>query len=329
MKMIEFADVERAWDQIKGMIRKTPLIHSKVLSDHSGLNVYLKLDNFQVTGSFKVRGVLNRMLNMTESEKKRGVITASSGNHGKGLAFAAKIEGVPATVVVPDGTPPNKIAGIKHFDAEVILHGAVYDEAETKAKELAAQRGLAYVHSYLEPLAWAGYGSISFEVLEDLPDLDAMVVPIGGGGLITGVAFTLKTLRASAKVFGVGPAGAPAMSESLKAGKSIKLEKIDSSADGLISRQISEITVSTVREYVDAVVLVSDDEMIETVCLLLEHYKILVEMAGAASAAAILKRRINLPQNSKVVCLVSGGNLDLLRLTGFIQKKRSNSARTA
>jgi len=320
MKMIDFADVETAREKLKDLIKRTPLVYSKYLSEISGLAVYLKLDNFQVTGSFKARGVLNRMLHMNEAEKKKGVITASSGNHGKALAFAARRDRVPATIVVPETTPRNKIKAIQHLDAEVVLHGGVYDEAEQKAKELGEQRGMTYVHSYLEPLAWAGYGSIALEVLEDLPNLDAIVGPIGGGGLITGVAFTAKTLKPSVKVFGVEPAGAPAMSESLKAGKSVRLEKIESSADGLISQQISEITVATVREYVDEVVLVSDEEIAETICLLLDTEKILVELAGAASVAAIVKKRINIPQGSKVVCVISGGNLDLQRLAGFIKK---------
>ncbi|MFX0208689.1 MAG: threonine/serine dehydratase [Candidatus Hodarchaeota archaeon] len=323
MKMIEFADVETAREKLKDIIKRTPLVYSKYMSEISGLAVYLKLDNFQVTGSFKVRGVLNRMLYMSKVEKKKGVITASSGNHGKALAFAARRDGVPAIIVVPETTPRNKIEAIQHLDAEVILHGAIYDDAEQKAKELAEQRGMNYVHSYLEPLAWAGYGSIALEILEDLPNLDAIVAPIGGGGLITGVAFSAKSLRPSVKVFGVEPAGAPAMSESLKAGKSVRLEKVESSADGLISQQISDITVATVREYVDKVVLVSDEEIAETICLLLDYEKILVELAGAASVAAIVKKRIDLLQGSKVVCIISGGNLDLQRLAGFIKKSPS------
>ncbi len=318
--MIDFANVKRARDRLKGMIRETPLVPSTFLSERSGFEVYLKLENFQVTGSFKIRGVLNRMLKTPESEKQKGVITATSGNHGKALAYAAKLDNVPALIVVPETTPPNKIAGIKKYGAEIVLHGSIYDEAEQKAKELAKLRAMTYVHSYLEPSAWEGYGSISCEVIEVLPDLDAMVVPIGGGGLLTGVAFALKTLKPSAKVIGVEPAGAPVMSESLKAGKSIRLKKIESSVDGLISQQISEVTLSAAQQYADSVVLVSDEEIIETIQGLLDEDKILVELAGAASAAAILKQRIDLPPNSKVVCLVSGGNLDLHRLIGFLQK---------
>ena len=318
--MIDFTNVKRAQERLKGMIRETPLVPSTFLSERSGFEVYLKLENFQVTGSFKVRGVLNRMLKTPESDKKKGVITATSGNHGKALAYAAKLDNVPAIIVVPETTPPNKIAGIKKYDAEVVLHGAIYDEAEQKAKEIAKLRAMTYVHSYLEPLAWEGYGSISCEVLDILPDLDAMVVPIGGGGLLTGAAFALKTLKPTAKVIGVEPAGAPVMSESLKAGKSIRLNKIESSVDGLISQQISEVTISAAQQYADSVVLVSDEEIIETIHGLLDEDKILVELAGAASAAAILKQRVDLPPNSKVVCLVSGGNLDLHRLIGFLQK---------
>ena len=321
MKLIDLSDIEDARKRIRKWIHKTPIVHSRTLSELSGLNQYLKLENFQRTGSFKVRGALNKILSISDLEIPTGIITASAGNHGQAMAYAGKIRQIPATVVVPEGAVRSKIEAIKGLGATVIEYGKVWDDAYKKCLEIAEDKGLMIIHPFNDPKIIAGQGTISLEILEEHPDIDAIVAGIGGGGLLAGIAFTATAIRDEIKIFGVEAAGGPAMLKSLEKGFPIELECIDTQADGLASRTVGDNTFKLVKQYVERVVIVNDHEMINAIGLLLERCKILSELAGAASVAAVLSRKLSLKNNSKVVCIISGGNIDLTQLSKFIQAR--------
>jgi len=315
--MIELKDILEAREAIAGKLHRTPMLSSGALGKETGTELYFKAELFQKTGSFKPRGALNRLQRLTDREKERGVITASSGNHAQGLAYAASMFSVPVTVVMPAATPGNKVQAAQGYGAEVILHGTVKDLL-AKCLEVREARNLTIVHPFDDPFVVAGQGTLGLEVLEDLPEADFVFVPIGGGGLISGVATALKRQRPQVKVIGVEPVGAPTMHQSLRQGAPAHLEKIDTIAEGLAAPFVGQLNLEHVQKYVDDVVLVSDQELVEALRMILERCKVLAEPAGAAGFAALLFHKVSVPQGARVVCVLSGGNVDAEHLKQFL-----------
>ncbi len=301
---------------IAGRIHRTPLMSSASLGRLCGHRVWLKPENLQKTGCFKPRGALNRMRLMPPEQRARGVLTASAGNHAQGLAYAASSLGVPVTVVMPRTAPRAKREATAAMGASIVLHGEIFDDALAHALELRRATGMTFVHPCTDPEVVAGAGTIGLEILEDLPDVDAIVVPVGGGGLLSGIAVGVKALRPRTRLFGVQAAGAPSMKRSMEAGRTVVLESARSIADGMAGRAVFEETLAVFLRHVEDVALVTDASIVRAIGLLLTRCKLLAEGAGAAPVAALLDGALPLPPGSKVVAVVSGGNqdLDLLRL---------------
>ena len=301
------ADVERAARHLREHLQPTPLQHSQAFSDRAGCRVYLKLESFQPVRSFKLRGALNKLMRLTPERRAAGVITASAGNHGMGVAYAAGEFGVPATVYVPETANPYKVESVKRLGARVVAAGRSYSEAYADAVAEQQKTGATFVHAYDDPDVVAGQGTIGLELLEDLEELDTVVVPIGGGGLIGGIALYLKSRRPAIRVIGVEPTGADAMRRSLEAGRIVTLERVSTIADGLAASAPGQLTLDLAQRYVDEVMAVEDDEMVESIRLLFEWEHLLAEPAGAAALAALLKRPWE--RNERVVVIVSGANV--------------------
>ena len=317
--MIKLGDITNAQRIIAGRVHRTPLMSSMTLGGRTNAHLYFKAEVFQKTGSFKPRGAINKLHHLTEEERKRGVITISSGNHAQGVAYAASLFGISATVVMPHTTPANKVDATRGYGAEVVLtEGDIF----TTCLEIQKERNLTLVHPFDDPHVVAGQGTIGLEILDDLPEVDAVFVPVGGGGLISGIATAIKLSKPAVKIVGVEPVGASAMWQSLQRKAVVHLDKIDTIAEGLAAPFVGELNLALVQKYVDELVLVSDDEMIEALGLILEWCKILTEPAGAAGFAALLFKKANIPSGSEVVCLLSGGNIDPSRLGHFLFKKR-------
>jgi len=286
------------------------MISSKTLGQRVGVNLHFKAEVFQKTGSFKPRGALNKLHNLTVEEKERGIITISAGNHAQGLAYAASLLGIKTTVVMPQTAVKSKIQATKGYGAEVILHGTGKD-LMVKCRELMQERDLTLVHPFDDPFIIAGQGTLGLEILEDVSTPpDVVIVPVGGGGLISGVATALKSTDPTIKVVGVEPMVAAAMTQSLQQNSVVSLDKIDTIADGLAAPFAGEYTLAHVKKYVDELVLVSDEEIITALRLILERCKILTEPAGAAGFAALLFEKVTVPKGAQVVCVLSGGNID-------------------
>ena len=315
--MTSLADIEAARDAIAGRVHRTPLLSSRSLSERAGTRVSIKAECLQKTGSFKVRGVFNRLRRLSPEERARGLVTISAGNHAQALAYGASREGIPCTVVMPAHASRSKVEASRAYGADVVLHGSVF-EAFEKCEQLRHERGLTLVHPFDDPDIIAGQGTIGLEILEDAPDTHTVVVPIGGGGLISGIAAAIKALRPAARVIGVEPEGAAAMTLALRAGKPSRLEHIDTIADGLAAPTAGANTLEHVRALVDDVVLLTDAEIRDALAFLLERAKLLVEPAGAAAAAALLAGKVQAPADAHVVIVASGGNVDLPRLEEFI-----------
>jgi len=321
--MVNVNDIQTAQQKIAPYINSTPLIRSNFLSQKCSGNIFLKLENLQVTNSFKPRGVMNRLLNLTEQEKNQGVITASAGNHGQAVAYGAQKLGFKAKIIVPTTTPNVKINGIKQFGAELVLFGATYPEAEKKAKELAQIESLLYISPYNDPLIVAGHGTAGIEVLNELPNVDMIVVPVGGGGLISGISIACKSLKPNIQVFGVQSTAAPVMFESLKAGKIIKAHRHEPKtiAEGLSGGiEAGSITFEIVQKYVDEVFLVREEQIRHAVYLLCEKEKQRVEGSGATSVALLLNNK-ELFENKTVALVLTGGNIDDLVLENIIERE--------
>ena len=317
--MIELRDITNAQRIITGRVHRTPLMSSMTLGRRTNTHLYFKAEVFQKTGSFKPRGAINKLHHLTEEERKRGVITISSGNQAQGLAYAASLFGISATVVMPQTTPANKVSATRGYGAEVVFtEGALL----TTCLEIQKKRGLTMVHPFDDPHVVAGHGTIGLEILDDLPKVDAVFVPVGGGGLISGIATAIKLKKPAVKIIGVEPVGASAMWQSLQQKAAIHLSSMDTIAEALAAPFVGELNLALVQRYVDELVLVSDDEMIEALCLILEGGKILAEPGGVAGFAALLFKKVDIPSGSEVVCLLSGGNIDLSRLGHFLFKKR-------
>jgi threonine dehydratase len=307
------AEIRAAAAIIAGRVHRTPLLSSRSLSERFGSRVYLKAECFQKTGSFKVRGVFNRLHHLTPDERARGLIGISAGNHAQALAYAAAVEGVRCTVVMPAHASETKVQASRGYGADVVLHGNVF-EAFEKMEALRAERRLTLVHPYDDPHVIAGQGTVGIEIVEDLGDVDVVLVPIGGGGLMSGIAAAIKALRPTARVIGIEPEGAPAMQRALAAGAPVRLEQINTIADGLSAPIAGPNTLAHVQAFVDEVVLVTDDALRTSVSYVLERCKILLEPAGAAGIAALLSSVVKTRPTDRVVCVASGGNFDLKRL---------------
>ncbi|MFQ5979890.1 MAG: threonine/serine dehydratase [Candidatus Heimdallarchaeota archaeon] len=307
---VHLSDIQAAQHVIAGLVSRTPLIPSPALGRRMGYNLHFKAEVFQTTGSFKPRGALNKLHNLTNEEKKRGVITISAGNHAQGLAYAASLVGIEATVVMPQNAVKSKVQATKHYGAEVI-HVPTGKDLMPKCRELMQERDLTLVHPFDDPLIIAGQGTIGLEILEDMPTPpDVVVVPVGGGGLISGIAIALKSQNPAIKVIGVEPTGAAAMTQSLQQNSVVSLEKLETIADGLAAPFAGEHTLAYVKKNVDEIVLVSDAEIIAGLRQILEQCKILTEPAGAAGFAALLFEKISIAGDAQVVCVLSGGNTD-------------------
>jgi threonine dehydratase len=306
-------DFQDARARIAPHIKHTPLLTSRQLSERTGYDVRMKAEMFQRVGSYKIRGPLNKFALMPEEQKRRGVVCSSAGNHAQGVALAAQIHGIRAVVCMAANATPAKIAATRGYGAEVVLHGTIWDEANEKAKELVRTEGLTYVHPFDDEQLIAGQGTLGLEVVQDWPELDAIVVPIGGGGLISGVAMAAKSHRPSVRVIGVESSDGPAMQRSLEAGA---LQTIDCRTiiDGLRVRRVGEINFSVVQRHVDEIVTLPDRDIFDAMLWVMERCKLVVEGAAAAPVAALLHGLVKLPAGSRVAVVLSGGNLNLDQL---------------
>ncbi len=313
MDRVALQDVRRAHEAVRPHLHRTPLVRSETLDRLTGHQIHLKLENLQKTGSFKPRGALNHLSALSSEVRSRGVVTISAGNHAQGVAYAARVLGIPATVVMPAGASRAKAEAARGYGAEVILHGDVA-AAFQKVHELERERGLHFVHPFDDPRIIAGQATVGLEILEDLPDVDAVSVGIGGGGLISGVALAVKEIRPAARLIGVEPVGADTMFRSRREGKPARLDRVETIADGLGAPFAGQLNFEIVQRTVDDLVLVTDAEILEAMRVLLERCKTLAEPAGAASLACLLTGKVSLPAGSRVCCVVSGGNIgtDLL-----------------
>jgi threonine dehydratase len=316
--MLELDDVLAARDRVSETARHTPLDYSHTFSRMTGADVHPKLECFQRTGSFKIRGATNRVRTLSDDQQARGVVTASAGNHAQGVALAASRSDVDSKVVMPETAPISKVKATKSYGAEVVLHGADYDEAQAHAHELEEAENRTYVHAFDDEYVMAGQGTLGLEIAEDCPDVDTVVVPIGGGGLISGVATALKGELDDVRVVGVQAEGASTVAQSLDKGQPQGVDHVDTIADGIAVREVGQQTFPVIQERVDEVVTVSDDEIATALVLLLERGKTLVEGAGATPLAAVLEEKFDYDDGETIVPALCGGNIDLNLLTTVI-----------
>ncbi|TRO49723.1 pyridoxal-phosphate dependent enzyme [Candidatus Bathyarchaeota archaeon] len=309
MLMVTLENIKDARKNIMPFIKCTPLMRSQFLTTLCGCSLFLKLENLQITSSFKPRGVFNKLLYLSAEEKKRGIITASAGNHGQAVAFAAQKLGYYARVVVPKATPKVKIAGIKKYGADLVLYGDNYDSAERKAKELSHKDGCAYISPYNDELIIAGHGTIGLEILETLPEVDVIMVPLGGGGLLSGISIAVKSIKPAVKVIGVQSKSSPVMYESLKAGKIVDVKKRQNSIAEGLSGNVGPITFEIVKKYVDCVMLVQEETLRKAVYLLWTYDKQIVEGSGAAAVSPVMENK-SVFKDKCIVSVVTGGNID-------------------
>lgn len=317
LEMIE--DAQRA---LEGVARRTPLHPAPKL----GNNLYIKAENLQLTGAFKLRGAYNKIRSLTTEEAARGVIACSAGNHAQGIALSATKLGIPSVICMPAGAPISKVEATKAYGAQVVLVPGVYDDAAREAERLQREKGYTFAHPFNDPLVIAGQGTIGLEILEQLPEVEQVVVPIGGGGLISGVAFAIKQKKPSCRVVGVQAAGAPSMYLSLNAGAPTELASVATIADGIAVKRPGDLTFALCREYVDEVVTVTEDEIASAILALMEEQKTVAEGAGATPVAACLFGKVSAGER-KTVCLVSGGNVDVTTLSRILTKGLSKAGR--
>lgn len=317
--MLSYSLIQEAADRLKKRVRRTELIHSHHFSEKLGFPLYFKCENLQRTGSFKIRGALNFMTAQPRSALVNGVITASAGNHAQGVAFSADLLGVKATVFMPESTPPQKVFATRDYGAEVVLTGRNFDEAFAAALKAREESGALFVHPFDDPLVMAGQGTIGLEVLADLHDLSTILVPIGGGGLIAGIATAIRESRPKVRIVGVESAAAPSMHFSLKKGEIVEPPLAVSLADGIAVKRVGKKTFPIVRELVDEVVLVEEEEIAQAIVALLERTKLLVEGAGAVTLAALLNGKVS-RVTGKTVCLLSGGNIDVKTIAVVVER---------
>ncbi|WP_435197522.1 threonine ammonia-lyase [Natronomonas sp. EA1] len=318
--MLDVADVLAARQRVSEVARHTPLDYSHTFSARTGAEVYLKLENLQRTGSFKIRGAANRLAQLTDEEREAGVVTASAGNHAQGVALAASRLGIDSKIVMPEHAPISKVNATRDYGAEVILHGPDYDAAQAKAHELEEREGRTYIHAFDDEAVMAGQGTIGLEIVEDCPEVDTVVVPIGGGGLISGIATAVKAHRPEARVIGVQAEGASSVAESLQKGERVTRDQVDTIADGIAVRTVGEQTFEVIQRRVDEVVTVSDSQIATALVELLERSKTLVEGAGAVALAALLEDTFDYEEGEVIVPALCGGNIDLNVLTTVIMR---------
>ena len=314
---MKLQDFTTAREHLQKVLLPTHLIYSPIFSEESGNQIYIKPENLQKTGAFKIRGAYNKINKLTEEEKKRGVIASSAGNHAQGVAYAAQELGIKAVIVMPKTTPLIKVQSTKKYGAEVVLYGDVYDDAYQKAKELEAQEGYVFVHPFDDIDVLEGQGTIALEILEEMPDAEVIVVPIGGGGLISGIAAAAKMIKPDIKIIGVEPSGAASATEALKKNKVVTLPEANTIADGTAVKRIGDLTFNCIKQYVDEVVTVDDYELTEAFLLLAEKHKLIAENSGILPLAALKKLS---ERGKKVVPVVSGGNIDVLMISSMINK---------
>jgi threonine dehydratase len=330
--MISLADVEAAADRIDDVVRRTPLEYSYSFSDVTGADVRLKLENFQRTGAFKLRGATNRIATLSAAEREAGVVTASAGNYAQGVALAATRSGVDATIVMPKHAPISKVEATERYGGRAVLHGADYDEAQAKAREIEREEDRTYVHAFDDDAVMAGQGTIGLEVVDECPAVDTVVVPVGGGGLIAGIA-TAVTAVTDARVIGVQAEGAASLPESLRSGTIVERDSVNTIADGIATRKVGERPFAVIEERVDEVVTVSDSEIAVALTYLLERSKTLVEGAAAAPMAALLFEAFDYDKDETIVPALCGGNIDTNQLTtvlvrGLVETGRYLKIRT-
>ncbi len=324
--MLTLDTIYKAQHVLKEVIRKTDLIKAPKINPDA--DVYLKTENLQITGSFKVRGAYYKISQLSPEEREKGVIACSAGNHAQGVALAATKAGIKSLICLPDGAPISKVEATKGYGAEVCLVPGVYDDAYNKALQLRDEKGYTFIHPFDDEMVIAGQGTIGLELLEQLPDMDAVVVPIGGGGLISGVAFAIKSLNPKIKVYGVQAAGAPSMYNSIRDGKIERLDNVSTLADGIAVKEPGVNTFELVSKYVDEIVTVTEDEISCAILSLIEQQKLIAEGAGAVPAAAVMFNKVPV-KGKKVVCLVSGGNIDVTILSRVIRRGLVKSGRAS
>lgn len=317
MNPLTLADFESARARIGAHIHRTPLLTSHTLGRRTGFDVRLKAELFQKTGSYKIRGPLNKFTFLTPEEKARGVICSSAGNHAQGVALAAKIHGIKAVVCMAANATPSKIEATKAYGAEVVLHGTIWDEANDKAKQLVAERGYTYIHPFDDLQLINGQGTVGLEIVQDWPDVDVVVVPIGGGGLISGVSMAVKSFNPRIRVVGVESSGAPGMQKSVAAGAVVTLDRVDCVIDGLRVKRVGEKTREIASRFVDDIVTLPDEQIFEAVVWTMQYAKVVPEGAAAAPVGALLQNLIKAPAGARVVCVLSGGNVNLDQLRGL------------
>ena len=323
--MLTIDNVYRAHNVLKDVVRRTDVIYAPKLAP--GAQLYLKTENLQTTGSFKVRGAYYKMTRLSKEEKERGVIACSAGNHAQGVALAAQKNGIKAVICLPDGAPISKVEATKSYGAEVCLVEGVYDDAYNKALQLRDEKGYTFIHPFNDEDVIAGQGTIALELMEQLADMDAVLVPVGGGGLISGIAYTIKTLNPRVKVYGVEAKGAPSMKNAIDRGEIETLCDVSTIADGIAVKTPGDITYEYCKKYVDKIVTVTDDEISAAILALMEKHKLVTEGAGAVSVAAAMFGKVDL-EGKKAVCLLSGGNIDVTILSRVIKRGLLMSGRS-
>lgn len=307
--------IVKARKNIEDVVVKTPLMYSEVFSRKSKNNVYMKCENLQLTGAYKIRGALNKIRSLSEEEKAKGVVCSSAGNHAQGVAFAASQAKVKSTIVMPKTTPLIKIQSTKDLGGNVVLSGYVYDDAYNEAKRIEKEQGVLFIHPFNDRDIIFGQGTVALEIFEDLKDVDVILCPIGGGGLISGVSLVAKEINPNIKIIGVQAEGANAMAQSFKAGKIVNLESVDTIADGIAVKRPGDLTFEFIKKYVDDIITVSDHEIVEAFFTLSEKHKLLAEASGAVSLAASSKLNC---KDKNVVSIISGGNIDMVTITSLI-----------
>jgi len=325
--LIDIQKIFEARERVQEVVVNTPYSYAPHLSNLAGCEVHLKKENLQVTGAFKIRGAYNKIASLSDTERACGVVAASAGNHAQGVAFSAQKFSTKATIVMPDSTPLTKINGVKDYEAEVILAGSNYDEAYAYAIEYGKKHSLTFVHPFEDEDVIAGQGTIALEILDKSSDLDAVIVPIGGGGLISGIASAIKQLHPQTEVIGVSASGAPAFKNSYDLKKPIDSTNVRTIADGIAVRDTSSITLSHALDCVDRVISVDDEEIASAILFLLEKQKLVVEGAGSVGVAALLHKKISGLENKKVAVVLSGGNMDVTLLSVIIEKGLLKSGR--
>ncbi|CAN5829540.1 threonine ammonia-lyase [soil metagenome] len=317
--MVGIHDISSAHAFLGSRVHRTPVLSSRSLGERAGCALYLKAESLQRTGSFKVRGVLNRLRLLTPAERERGLITISAGNHAQAVAYASSLEGLRATVVMPEHAVASKVEASRAYGADVVLHGDIFAAFE-HMEQLRQRDGATLIHPFDDPGVIAGQGTVGLELCDDVHDLDCVIVPVGGGGLLSGVAAAVKALQPRARVIGVEPVGAAALRAGLDAGEPVRLERVDTIADGLGAPATGTHVLEHVTTLVDDVITVTDDDIADALRLILERCKLLVEPAGAAAVAALLAGRVHVRAGARVAAVLSGGNIDLQRLTRLLHE---------